>query len=51
MQSEECRVMHAPVSNGLPILVMQQETRNCIGNCQTVEAPIESLPDQNDWDA
>jgi hypothetical protein len=30
---------------------MQQETRNFIGNCQTLKVPIEFRPDQNDCDA
>ena len=30
---------------------MQQETRNCIGNCWTIKASIESRPDQSDCDA
>jgi hypothetical protein len=30
---------------------MQQETRNCIHNRQIVMAPIDSRPDQSDYDA
>jgi hypothetical protein len=49
-------VLAQPLSSSFRIyliwyIYMQQETRNCIENHQTVKASLKSRPDQNDCDA